>query len=109
MRKLLVVFALASVGIPTAGCAVQAPVVPPIAGLFTDVHAPLDVDFDNTKVALKKGESSSMSILGLVAVGDASSRTAAANGDIKTIESADYRYFNVFGVYQRYTTIVYGE
>jgi len=50
-----------------------------------------------------------MCILGLVATGDASTEAAAREGGISTIHSADYSYFNVLGVYQRYETIVHGE
>jgi hypothetical protein len=91
------------------GCGVVAPVVPPIAAVYTSVNAPLDTDLQDTKLGPKKGEASCMSILGLVAVGDASIREAAKNGGITTIQSADYNYVNVLGVYQEFTTIVYGE
>jgi len=67
------------------------------------------VDFKDTKIGLKKGESSSMCILGLVAVGDASTHEAAKNGGVTTIQTADYSYTNVLGIYQEYRTIVYGD
>ena len=92
-----------------AGCGVVAPVVPPLAGVYSNVNAPLDTDLQDTKLGPRKGEASCMSILGLVAVGDASLREAAKNGGITTIQSADYNYVNVLGVYQEFTTIVYGE
>jgi hypothetical protein len=92
-----------------SGCTVQAPVVPPIAGVYTDISAPLDIDFKASKMGLKKGEASSMCVLGLVAVGDASSRKAAENGKIATIHTADYRFFSVLGIYATYTTVVYGD
>jgi predicted small lipoprotein YifL len=92
-----------------AGCGVVAPVVPPLAAVYTSVSAPLDTDLQETKLGPKKGEASCMSILGLVAVGDASIREAAKNGGITTIQAADYKFVNVLGVYQEFTTIVYGE
>ena len=92
-----------------AGCMV-APVVPPIGGVFNNTVAPLDVDMEATKLGSRQGESSCFSILGLVSIGDASINAAAKNGGITTIQHADYKYMNVFfGVFQEYTTIVYGE
>ncbi len=92
-----------------AGC-MRAPVMPPSGWLYNETEAPLDIDMQETKIGSKRGESSCMSVLGLVAVGDASIEAAARNGGIKTVQHADYRYTNVlFGMYQEYTTIVYGE
>ena len=90
------------------GC-LSAPVVPPIGIIYTELRAPLDVDYQATPVTGKSGSAESMSILGLVATGDASAKAAADNGGIKKIEHADYYYFNVLGVVQRYRTVVYGE
>ncbi|MCC5876147.1 MAG: TRL-like family protein [Candidatus Sumerlaeia bacterium] len=92
----------------TSGCLV-APVMPPPGMLYTDYKAPLDFDMNATKNATRRGESETMSILGLVALGDGSVKTAAQNGGITTIHSADYEYFNIIGVYQRYRTVVYGD
>ena len=102
---------LAAVGLlaSTVGCGLQAPVVPPLAAIYTDVKAPLDVDFLRTRVQPKRGEASTVTILGIVSLGDASSNAAAMQGGLETIESADYRYFNILGVYQSYTTIVHGK
>ena len=36
-------------------------------------------------------------------------RRPPQNGRLETIDSADYEFVNVLGVYQRYTTIVYGR
>mgnify|MGYP001597089268 CR=1 FL=1 len=90
------------------GC-LRAPVVPPYGIVYSEFQAPLYVDFNATPVATKSGQAESMSILGLIATGDASAKAAAAQGGITKIEHADYYYFNVLGVVQRYRTIVYGE
>ena len=110
MRKiasLLTVMVLAC-GAMLTGC-YSAPVIPPMGMAYANIQAPLDVDYDNTSVPSKSGVAESMSILGLVAMGDASAATAAANGNIDTITHADYEFFNVLGVYQRFRTVVYGE
>jgi len=91
------------------GCIV-APFVPPSGMVFTQFAAPLDVDFENTDMAgIKKGTSDTISILGLFAFGDASSKAAAENGQISKIVHADYKYLNVLGIYQKTTVIVYGK
>jgi len=91
------------------GCMV-APVVPPQGLIYTNFKAPLDLDQSQTPVAQKTGQSSVVSILGLVSFGDGSLEAAAKDGGIQTIESVDYQYMNVFlGVYSEYTTIVHGK
>ena len=92
-----------------SGCMMIAPVVPPTGAVFNDTKAPLNVEVNNTKMGAKRGESSTVSILGLVAFGDGSIAAAAKDGRITTVQHADYEYLNVIGVFQKYTTIVYGE
>ncbi|OPZ07075.1 MAG: hypothetical protein BWZ08_02095 [candidate division BRC1 bacterium ADurb.BinA292] len=108
MKRLLVCLLLAGAVLPLAGC-LSAPVIPPMGVAFSDFQAPLDIDYDETDVTGKRGVSESMSILGLVALGDASAAEAADRAGIRTIKHADYEFFNVFGVYQRYRTVVYGD
>nr|HPL82786.1 TRL domain-containing protein [Candidatus Omnitrophota bacterium] len=55
------------------------------------------------------GTAKSTSILGLVATGDSSIKTAASNGGIKTIKYVDYDAKNILGLYGEYTTTVYGD
>jgi hypothetical protein len=108
MKRLMAVLVLAVCVLGLNAC-LRAPLVPPIGNAFSDLKAPLDIDYNNTALATKSGTSESMSILGLVALGDASAATAAAAGQITTITHADYEYFNVLGVYQRYRTVVRGN
>ena len=88
------------------GCGVQAPVVPPAGWVYNNQQAPL---FPGKETGSKVGTSSSICILGLVGVGDASINAAAEEGSITQIKHMDYDYFNILGIYQRYTTIVRGE
>ena len=77
---------------------------------FTDVKIPLDTDLDNTKLGTKVGESSSQSVLWMVAWGDAGIQAAAKQGGLTNITHADRKIFNVlFGLYTRQTTVVYGD
>ena len=87
------------------GC-IAAPVVPPIGLLYTDLDAPLAPRGD---VGSRRGTSHVTSILFLVSTGDGSVRAAAQNGGIRDVKLVDYEYTNVLGVYQRYTTVVYGD
>lgn len=107
MKKLLLSLALlGSLGL--AGC-ISAPVIPPLGIAYSDIKAPLSIGYNDTAVSSKSGVSESMSVLGLVAIGDASAKAAASANGIKTITHADYEFFNVLGVYQRYRTVVYGN
>jgi len=89
----------------TLGC-IAAPVVPPIGLVYTDLDAPLAPRGD---VGSKRGTSTVTSILFLVSTGDGSVRAAARNGGIREVKLVDYEYKNVLGVFQRYTTVVYGD
>src|SRR5262249_33259690 len=78
--------------------------------LYSDTKLPLDTDLNQTKLGAKTGESKAYSILWLVAWGDASTQAAAKQGGITQINHADQANFLVlFGVFARYTTIVYGD
>ncbi|MCD6569189.1 MAG: TRL-like family protein, partial [Deltaproteobacteria bacterium] len=94
-----------------SGCAAMAmaPFSPPQGMLFNSTAAPLDVDYSNTTLGTKQGTSNAYNILGLFAFGDASTQTAAKNGQINTIHHADYSYTNILGIFQKTTVIVYGE
>jgi hypothetical protein len=94
-----------------ASACMKAPVVPPWGTLYTEISAPLDLNSAGGKtIGEKKGESTCISILGLVAVGDAGLKAAAENGGLTTIRHLDYKFKNVFfGFFTRYTTVAYGE
>ena len=93
-----------------AGCAwYVTPVKPPLGLIYAQYKAPMSTEFNGTKVGSKTGTAESTSILGWIALGDCSTTTAAKNGNIQTINYADYEYMNVLGVYQSFKTTVYGE
>lgn len=103
--------ALLALALGGLGCAgvYQAPVMPP-GGAFTNVNAPLDTDVEpSTMEGSKRGEASTHNILGLVAWGDASIAEAARDGEIQSVEHADYEFLNVLGIYSQFTTVVEGE
>jgi hypothetical protein len=112
MRKLLKTVGLMSVlllAFFAQGC-IQAPFMPPMGAVFSQVKAPLDIEYNSAQLAgAKQGQASSISILGLIAIGDCSTQAAAQAGGITTVNAADYDYFNVLGIYQRATVIVHGQ
>lgn len=78
--------------------------------LYTNIQRPLGTEFNKTELGTKTGTSSNYSILWLVAWGDAGTKAAAQNGDIRVIQHADTRLFSVlFGLYSEVTTVVYGN
>ena len=105
MKKLFTVLCVLSLSACTT---LKAPFVPPL-GAVSVVSAPLDINYDNTKIGSKKGKASVFNVLGIVAFGDASLKNAAENGRIKTVTAADYDYTTVFGIFQKVTLTVYGE
>ena len=109
MNKLALLACAASI-LLMAGCMTyRAPVMPPVGLIYEDVKSPMDVDYDVTKTGSKTGTALSTSILSLIAYGDCSTRAAAADGNLSVIYTADYHFYNILGVYQTFTTIVYGE
>ena len=60
-------------------------------------------------VGTKEGRACATSILGWVATGDASIKTAAANGGISKVTSVERESKNIIGVHATYCTVVRGE
>jgi len=86
------------------------PIMPPQGSVVSDVMAPLTGDIAKIDLqTTKTGTAVVKNYLGIISVGDCSIETAAKNGGLKTINYADYKYFNVLGVYQEFTVIVYGN
>lgn len=109
MKKQFMFAALAAAILPLTGC-IRAPFVPPQGFAFSQMKAPLDVDFNNTGMAgMNRGTAEVINILGLFTFGDASAKAAAENGRISTIVHADYEHFNLLGIFQKTTVIVYGK
>lgn len=110
MRALLVVAVVAAICL-TAGCAgfARAPVVPGYGFIYSDFASPLQVDYNKAAVSSKMGEAVCEDVLGWVAVGDASVHAAAASKGITQINTVDYKFWNILGIYSKFTTVVYGD
>ena len=78
--------------------------------LYANIRYPLDEDVNKTVLGEKVGRADMQSVLWLFAWGDASTRAAAAQGDITTITHLDVESQVIFfGLYTRRTTIAYGD
>lgn len=103
ISKAIVVLAIAALAGPMMGCAgVYSPAQ---GGIWMDVKGPLQA---GDKVGSKEGRACATSYVGLVALGDASIQTAAANGGITNIESVDHHSKNMV-VIGEFCTIVRGS
>ena len=106
MKKLL---AVAVTMLCLSGCT-TAPFMPSQGILYSDVKAPLALEYHNTDLGHKRGEASSHSFVGLFAFGDTSVQAAAKDANIKVIKHTDYKFTNVFfGLFTKTTVYVYGD
>ncbi len=102
IRCLVTVSVLAMI---MAGCAMS---TSPVTGtVFSNVKAPVTAT-GYTRYH-KVGTASAHSILGIVALGDASIQAAMENGGINSVHHADYQSTSFLGLYARYKVIVYGD
>jgi len=104
MKKLSLVAIVLSFAVLLVGCATPFP----LGSFYTEIKSPAAAASGPVTYS-KVGTASSTSILAIVATGDASIKTAAANGGIKTIKYVDYDAINYLGIYGKYTTTVYGD
>ena len=88
------------------GCA-QIVMSPALGVLYTDVSGPLTAT--SAERGSKTGVATAESILGLVALGDASIQAASRNGGITKIKTVDFDSKNILGIYGTFTTRVTGE
>ena len=106
MMKRLMLFATAlGLAVCLAGC-VGAPVVPPLGIIYTDINAPLNL---RGEMGSRRGEATVTAWFFAISTGDASVKAAAAAGGISNVKHVDYDFYNFLGVYQRFTTVAYGD
>ena len=88
-----------------SSCAIVRTPVPGL--LYTSMKSPHSVT--GNAGASKVGTAEGMSILGLVATGDASIDAAAKAGGITKIHHVDEEGWSVLGIIAKYKVYVYGE
>jgi len=97
MRRIIFMFIIL-ISLLSAGCA------------YVNIRSPYDDNLQNTDLGSKKGIASAYSVLWLVSWGDASYAAAAKNGNIKVLKHADQEIQTIlFGIFNRWTIIVYGD
>jgi hypothetical protein len=102
MKKIAILSVLAAL---MTSCAF---VSSPVGGvLYTGVKAPIVATSNN--LGTKVGMAEAQSILGAIAIGDASIQTAAKSAGITKISHVDYEAFSVLGFFASYKVYVYGE
>jgi len=90
------------------GC-YSTPIMPPSGLIYTNIDAPVSPAVAGRPIGDRTGRASSTAILGLFAWGDASVAAAVREGGISEPRHIDYEFFNFLGLYQSFTTIVYGN
>ena len=105
MKKVVIYATLLGMLGLMSGCAIVAS--PVAGGLYTQVKAPLTADPGAS--SSKVGTAMAKSILGLVAIGDASIDAAMKNGGIRRINHVDYESKSILFFYGEFKVIVYGE
>jgi len=74
-----------------------------------NVEAPVDITYNLTEIGSKRGEASSIGILGLLTFGDCSVKAAVKDGNLKRVDHIGYQFTHVVCMVTIYKTIVYGE
>ncbi|MCX7590758.1 MAG: TRL-like family protein, partial [Kiritimatiellae bacterium] len=101
MRKALVFFCLGIISLVIVGCATPYP----IGSAYTELKLPVGVT-DNAGTPKKVGTAMCQSILGLVAIGDASIDAAKKQGGITKVHHVDWDAKNILGLYGVYKVTV---
>ena len=80
---------------------------PAWASIYSETKLPESAT--GNPVGSKTGQACATSILGWVTTGDASTPTAARNGQIERVFTVDNYSKNVLGIYATFCTVVTGE
>jgi len=105
MKKSFIFVAALAIALLVSSCA--STVSPVMGGLYTNVRGPIAVTASTG--ATKVGSGTAKSILGIIAIGDASIEAAAKEAGITRIHHVDYEATSILSFYATYTVLVYGE
>jgi hypothetical protein len=110
MARTLALFsliALVSGCVPPVFSATHGPIP---SALFSSFKGPIDVAPSQERIGNKTGEACSMTILGLISIGDSSIENAARNGGIQKVSTMNYSIMSVLGgIFYQYCLIVTGD
>jgi len=121
-RKPLLALVLGVLALGTAGCQFfghKTPVIPPPGLIYSDVKAPLTVNYHGTPVGSAASKSGSKKTKYLwipipfvplrFGWDEAEVSTIARENGITEIAYADYQIMSILGIYQEFTVQVYGN
>jgi len=85
--------------------------------MITSVKAPLTVDFESVPVSTKSGKAEAQYLmvpcfwgpLMSFAWGDCSIENAARDGNLTSVDYADYEVLCILGIYQQTTVTAFGQ
>ena len=104
MKKVFLFLGVAAIAALASSCSTLG------AGMvYEDVTSPHAVTSNPTSNKTKVGTSNSISVLGIVSLGDGGVNVAAKNAGISKISYVDVRKTSILGVYTKSETYVYGE
>ncbi len=103
MKKLFLAAMVAVTTLAFTGCGA----IGLVGSVYQDTVVPEAVT--GNAVGSKCGTAKAMSILGVVALGDAGINTAAKNGGITRISHVDAKTFSILGVFTTVEYFVYGN
>lgn len=103
MKAILLAFVLTSGAVLATSCGTPFP----LGCLYTNVMTPAGLG-DGDMVYNRRGFASCYSFLGWFAGGNASLNIAAKAGEINHVSWASWHIENYFGIFGRFTTVVYG-
>ncbi|MDL2124517.1 MAG: TRL-like family protein [Deltaproteobacteria bacterium] len=104
MRRTIATFTACAILFFVMGCATPYPV----GTLYTQLELPVAVTA-NSGTPTKVGTSKCISVLTLVAIGDASIEAAKKDGGITKVHHVDWEVENILGIFGKYKVTVYGE
>lgn len=102
-RKLFLSGVVVALIISLAGCGA----VGMVGTIYTGITEPVSATANNA--GSKVGRSSAISVLGIIATGDAGINVAARSGNITKISHVDQTKTSILGLYTKIETVVYGE
>ncbi len=104
MKRTIATFTACAILLFVMGCATSYP----IGTLYTELKLPVTATANNG-TATKVGTAKCISVLALVAIGDASIEAAKKDGGITKVHHVDWEVENILGVIGKYKVTVYGE
>ncbi len=105
-RKLSMLALGGLLALAASGCAIASPGVV-YGGLYSGYT--VGASANNDTPGAKQGDACAMSILGIIAIGDASIAAAKQSGGITKVASVDHKAFDILGIYGNVCTIVKGD